>query len=87
MQTFLNLLHTYGPGLLAALVTILPSVIVALTNYPTVQGVLKTILQVLNFFSGLAHKDSPGTLKLPFTQSKPPAVIGSAVKTNAAVKK
>lgn len=79
MQTFLNLLHTFGPGLLAAFVAYLPSLIVALTPYPVEQGVAKVILQILNVFSILTHKDSPGSLKPPVVQSKPPEVIGSSV--------
>src|SRR5579859_3972298 len=54
----------------------LPSVIVALTPYPQVQTF---VVRVLNALSILAHKDSPGTLKLPLTMSRPPEVVGGAL--------
>lgn len=67
-------------GQLALALSQLPAVIVACTNYPTVDGFLKTLLRLLNLISLLAHKDSYNqTLKLPFTQSRPPAVLGAPV--------
>jgi hypothetical protein len=63
----------------------LPSIIVAATPYPKVDGALKKLLQVLNIFSVLTHSDSPSTLKAPFTQSAAPSVIGQTVTTVTAV--
>lgn len=47
-------------------VTIIPSVIVALTPYPKASKVLKVLSYVLQVLSFLTHKDQPGTMKLPF---------------------
>ena len=65
---------------LAWLITALPSIIVAATPYPRFSAALKKLSWFLNLFSVLAHKDSPDqTLKAPFTQSKPPLVVGTPV--------
>lgn len=66
-------------GQLALTLTQLPSVIVALTPYPTAAGLAKKLFAFLNLFSFLTHSNSPGTLKLPLTQSKAPLVLGSPV--------
>jgi len=67
------LLQNWGT-ILGIVVAVLPSLIVALTPYPKVEGFAKTVLQVLEVFSVLTHKDSPGTLKLPLTLARPPAI-------------
>lgn len=67
-------------GQLALALTQLPSLIVAATPYPKVDGFLKSLFQFLNIFSFLAHKDSAAqTLKMPLTQSRPPLVIGTPI--------
>jgi hypothetical protein len=66
-------------GQVALAITQLPGIIVALTNYPKVDGVLKNLLTALQLMSNLQHKDSPGTLKFPLTLAKPPTVIGQTV--------
>lgn len=53
-------------------VPIVSSLIVGLTPYPKVEGVLQKILWVLNLFSVTTHSDSPGTFKLPLMQSSAP---------------
>jgi hypothetical protein len=73
-------------GQLALALTQLPSIIVALAPYPKAAGLAQTIFKILNLFSFLAHRDSPGTLKLPFKQSKPPTVVGSPVSSGAGAK-
>ena len=54
------------PAVLAALVT-------GLSPYPKAKGLVTFFQIVLDFFSVVTHKDSPKSLKLPFTRSKPPA--------------
>lgn len=71
--------QAHWQGELAAAISQLPSIIVALTPYPKVDGFLKKLLQALNVVSLLTHKDSPGTLKPPFVQSQPPGIIGQPV--------
>lgn len=66
------------PTWLGIAIAALPSLITALTAYPRVDGALKEVLQFLNLFSILVHKDSPSTLKAPFTFSKPP--LGATVR-------
>jgi len=48
------------------LVTAIPSLVVALTPYPKAKGFLRALSYVAQFLSFLTHRDSPGTLKLPF---------------------
>jgi hypothetical protein len=79
MQAILHEIQSQLPGIIALLIINLPGVIVALTAYPKEQGWAKNVLTVLQLFSALTHKDSPSTLKLPLTLSKPPPVIGNAV--------
>jgi hypothetical protein len=67
--------QAHWQGELAAAISQLPSIIVALTPYPKVDGFLKNCLKLLNVVSLLTHKDSPGTLKPPFVQSQPPVAI------------
>lgn len=83
MQAILNSILAFEAqnwqGQVALLVTQLPSIIVALSNYPRVDGFLSTLLRILNMFSFLTHADSPHTIKAPFTQSQPPTVVGIPV--------
>lgn len=69
----------HGLAQLGWLLAAAPSIAVALTNYPKVASVWNTIAKILNVVSILAHKDSPGTLKPLFVQSKPPPVVGIPV--------
>lgn len=74
MKTLNDLLTTYGPGLLAALIAGLPSLYTALTKMPDAdkEGTFtnklvkwfKVGMQVVSF---LTHKDDKGTMKLPGT--------------------
>jgi hypothetical protein len=64
-----------GPTWIGLLITLLPSLIVAATPFPKVDGFLKGALRVVNVFSLLVHKDSPGTLKLPFVNSDAPVPV------------
>ena len=63
------------------LFVMLPSIIVALTKVQTpeankVAGWLKYALNLLSIFT---HKDSPGTLKMPLTQSQPASVCDNGL--------
>ena len=78
MNAVVAYLQASWPTWLGIAVAALPSLITALTPYPKVEGFLKQLLQILNLFSILVHKDSPSTLKLPLTFSRPPA--GQPVK-------
>jgi hypothetical protein len=80
-------IQPYIPGIISFLIAIFPSLIVAATPYPKEQGWLRVASQILNLFSGLTHSDSPGTLKLPLTQSSPPAVVGAPVASPASAAK
>jgi hypothetical protein len=51
----------------------IPSLIVGLTPYPKAAEAVSVLKAILNFLSVLAHSDSPGTFKAPFTMSRPPA--------------
>jgi len=62
--------HWYGVAIF--LVTVLPSIIVGLSNHPNEASILNTLLQVL---SVLTHRDSPGTFKPPGVKGPPPALI------------
>lgn len=70
-------------GQVATLISLSPSIITALAPYPKEQGFAQSFFKFLNLFSVLSHKDSPSTLKAPFTQSLPPAVVGSPVSPGA----
>jgi hypothetical protein len=72
MDSILAYLEASWPTWLGIAVAIIPSLITGLTPYPRVDGALTTLLKVLNIFSVLVHRDSPSTLKAPFTYSKPP---------------
>ena len=82
-QTMLAAVLSVFLSALPVLIAALPSLIVALTPYPKEASWAKTLLTILQALSVLQHKDSPGTLKLPFTLCKPPAVVGTALKTRA----
>ena len=75
--------NQHWQGQVATLILIAPSITVALNPYPKLAGLWATILKILNPLSILSHKDSPNTLKAPFTQSQPPAVVGSQVSPGA----
>src|SRR6266542_6270272 len=63
-------LQAVAPFLVVAL---LPSLINALLPYPSAQGAVRVLHVILEFLSVLTRSNSPGTLKAPFTLSKPPA--------------
>lgn len=83
MSNLLKLIEAYEvanwTSQLAWLIAALPSLIVAATPLPKVSAALKVVSKILNFFSLLTHKDSPGTLKLPFTQSRPPLNVSVSI--------
>lgn len=58
--------------LIPLIMTLIPTLITALSKFPQANGVVKVLQIIFDFFSILTHKDSPGTLKMPFTRSKPP---------------
>ena len=60
------------PWIAGALIIALPGLITALSKYPKAGGVVKALQVLLDWISVLTHKDSPNTVKLPFTKSKPP---------------
>jgi hypothetical protein len=70
--TILDTWHALAPGLLAALIALLPSVITALTAYPTARGWITWIQIGIDYLSVLQHRDSPGTLSLPLRRSASP---------------
>lgn len=57
--------------LVLALFTI-SSLVVGMTKTDSDNKVVEKVKHVLNWFSLVVHKDSPGSLKLPIVQSKPP---------------
>jgi len=61
------------PWIAGILLVALPGLITALAKYPKAKGVVAALQVALDFISILTHKDSPNTVKLPFTSSKPPA--------------
>lgn len=71
---------TVAPFLLA---TLIPSIVVALTNYPKASKFLKVLSGIAQFLSVLTHRDQAGTMKMPFAMSftakAPDAKAGPAV--------
>jgi len=66
-------LRAHWPMIVGILVVVLPALITALARYPRAGGVVKALQVVLDVLSWLTHRDSPGTLKVPFLmRSKPP---------------
>lgn len=58
---------------LLILAVLLPSLITALAKYPKAKGLVAALQILLDLFSVLTHRDSPGTLKVPLlTRSQPP---------------
>lgn len=82
--SFVHYFNVVAPWLVVAG---LPSIITALTPYPKAGGAVKALSVVLNVLSMLTHHDSPGTMKLPFTMSKPPVAgaYASPILSRAAV--
>lgn len=66
-----SVLSEWGAAWFPILALIAPTLIVGVTAYRR-DGVVGFILAVLNVFSVSTHKDSPGTFKLPLTQSEKP---------------
>ena len=60
------------PAIVTTAVFVIPALITALSKFPQTAGVVKVLQAILGFLSFLTHKDSEGTLKLPFTTAKPP---------------
>ena len=60
------------PAIVTTAVFVIPALITALSKFPQTAGVVKVLQAILGFLSFLTHKDSEGTLKLPFTTTKPP---------------
>src|SRR4051794_25110306 len=72
MQNLLQAVWTHVHAALPVLLSVLPSLINALLEYPRTQGVARGLHVVLDMLSVLARRDSPGTLKLPLTLSAKP---------------
>lgn len=72
MSDFWSFVQAHWFDVAILLVTILPSIIVGLSDHPKEANVLNTILQVL---SVLTHRDAPGTFKPPGVKGPPPALI------------
>jgi len=69
----LNWIITHKTAIIAGALAALPTIITALSNYPKAAGLEAVLKTILNILSIATHNDSPGTLKLPGTMSKPPA--------------
>jgi hypothetical protein len=82
-----HVLHTAWTSLQAIapflVLVLIPSVINALLPYQRAQGAIKVLHVALDLLSILVRSDSPGTLKLPLTVSKPPTALLSASATPA----
>jgi hypothetical protein len=50
----------------------LPTFITALSRYPKAHGIISVLQIIADLLSINTHKDSPNSMKAPFTRSKPP---------------
>lgn len=73
LQKLFDLWATVGPGVLATLAALLPTIITGLTKYRPASGAIGVLSALLDLLSLVQHKDSPGTLSLPLVRSTPPA--------------
>ena len=75
MQTLANLWTLVYSNLAISLplaITAVSSLLVGLTKYPKAYTLASDVMKVLNLLSLVVHADSPGSLKLPLTQSREP---------------
>ena len=70
MQKLVELWATFGPGVLAVLAALIPTVITGLTKYRPASGWIGVLTAALDVLSLVQHKDSPGTFGLG--RSTPP---------------
>lgn len=59
-------------------VSLLPSLITGLSQFPKAGGIVSVLKQVLAALSVLTHADSPGTFKLPLAPAKAPNGVHSS---------
>lgn len=73
-------LKAHWPWLLLSV--IIPCVITGLSKFPssTTNKVIAVLQMIVDIFSFSTHKNSPNSLKLPFTRSKPPGWTKAAKK-------
>jgi len=64
------------------LIVIIPTVITGLSKFPspTTNKIVAVLQMIVDIFSFSTHKNSPNSLKLPFTRSKPPGWTRAAKK-------
>ena len=67
MGKAVTLWHQFQPIAAWILVSLIPSVITGLSQFPKTKGIAAALQKVLQFVSVLTHSDQAGTFKAPLT--------------------